>query len=151
MQLLIDGDGSVWCLYDQALDLRSFGTLSIRRASHVEPDEHGRWLADMSPVAGPMLGPFAARSEALAAETAWLEEHWLCAAPVPLMTAKQTTADVFLLALKALPKKERDAVLLQIAADRSRRQELFDLAVIEERRDEPSRPFREYRADVQAR
>jgi hypothetical protein len=68
-----------------------------------------------------------------------------------LMTAKQATADVFLSALKALPKEERDAVLLQIAGDRSLRHELFALAVIEERRDEPSRPFREYLAEVQAR
>jgi hypothetical protein len=67
------------------------------------------------------------------------------------MTAKQATADIFLIALKALPKEERHAVLLHIAGDRSLRHELFDLAVIEERRDEPSRPFREYLADVQTR
>jgi hypothetical protein len=44
----------------------------IRRASHVEADKAGRWFADLSPVAGPVLGPFDRRSEALAAEHEWL-------------------------------------------------------------------------------
>jgi hypothetical protein len=51
--------------------------LSIRRGSHVEPDEHGNWLCDLSPVSGPLLGPFASRSAALAAEVDWLTQHWL--------------------------------------------------------------------------
>ena len=50
---------------------------SITRASHVEPDQQGRWLADLTPVAGPVLGPFERRSEALEAEQSWLAEHWL--------------------------------------------------------------------------
>jgi len=68
MQLLIDPGGTIRCLYDEALDLRALGSLAIRRGSHVEPDRHGRWFADMSPVKGPKLGPFPCRSEALAAE-----------------------------------------------------------------------------------
>ena len=51
----------------------------IARASHVEPDPDGRWQADLRPVGGPVLGPFDRRSEALAAELAWLEAHWLVA------------------------------------------------------------------------
>jgi hypothetical protein len=43
----------------------------------VEPDTVGRWLADMAPVDGPVLGPFDRRSEALAAEREWLEQNWL--------------------------------------------------------------------------
>jgi hypothetical protein len=77
MQLMIDPHGQVRCLYDEAIDLTALGTLVIQRASHVEPDEHGHWLADLSPVGGPSLGPFGKRSEALAAEQVWLEEHWL--------------------------------------------------------------------------
>ena len=49
----------------------------IARGSHVEPDRQGRWLADMAPCNGPKLGPFDHRSDALAAETAWLEANWL--------------------------------------------------------------------------
>lgn len=60
------------------------------------------------------------------------------------MTNLDATAEVFLLALKALPKTERDAVLVRIARDKDFAQDLADLAVISDRRAEPSRPFREY-------
>jgi len=73
MQLLIDRQGVVRCVYDEALDLSCLGLVSIRRASHVEPDEVGHWWADLGPLAGPKLGPFQRRSQALAAESQWLE------------------------------------------------------------------------------
>ncbi len=79
MQLMIDPSGQVRCLSSETIDLASLGSLSISRGSHVEPDEEGQWLADLSPVSGPCLGPFMKRSEALAAEQSWLEEHWLSA------------------------------------------------------------------------
>ena len=50
MELRIDPSGRVQCLYGEAIDLRSLGSLSIRRASHVEPDENGNWWADLAPV-----------------------------------------------------------------------------------------------------
>jgi hypothetical protein len=77
MQLLVDPEGRIRAVYDERLDLAGFGPLAIRRASHVEPDSSGRWHADLSPVGGPVLGPFDRRSEALEAERAWLETHWL--------------------------------------------------------------------------
>ena len=77
MHLVVHTDGSMRCLYGEELDLRQLGRLTIQRASHVEPDATGHWLADLSPVAGPTLGPFVSRSEALAAEEAWLVEHRL--------------------------------------------------------------------------
>ncbi len=75
MQLVVGPDGSVRCLYDEAIDLAALGPLSITRASHVESNETGRWLADLSPVAGPVLGPFDRRSDALKAESMWLEAN----------------------------------------------------------------------------
>ncbi len=60
------------------------------------------------------------------------------------MTKAQATADVFLTALKGLPKKERDAVLVRIAQDKAFARDLRDLAIIAERRGERSRPFRDY-------
>ena len=48
------------------------GEASIRRASHVEP-EGTAWVADMSPVNGPKLGPYTRRADALDAERRWLE------------------------------------------------------------------------------
>jgi hypothetical protein len=76
MQLIIEPDGLVRCIYDEAIDLSSLGVVSITRASHVEPDDCGQWWADLEPVSGPVLGPFNLRSEALTAERAWLETHW---------------------------------------------------------------------------
>lgn len=77
MQLVIDLRGEVRCLYTEAIDLSCLGLVHIARASHVEPDASGCWQADLSPAGGPLLGPFARRSEALAAEQQWLEAHLL--------------------------------------------------------------------------
>jgi len=75
MQLVIDRQGTVRCLYAELIDLTSLGKLSIRRASHVEPDEVGWWWADLSPLGGPFLGPYSLRSQALDAERDWLEAN----------------------------------------------------------------------------
>lgn len=77
MNLIIEKDGQVRGIYSEEVALGALGPLAIRRASHVEPDSQGRWLADLSPVGGPVLGPYDRRSEALEAEVAWLEENWL--------------------------------------------------------------------------
>ena len=75
MILIIDLAGLMRCLYAEAIDLRSLGELSIARASRIEPDDQGNWWADLSPAAGPVLGPFGLRSEALAAESDWLSDN----------------------------------------------------------------------------
>ncbi len=80
MQIIITPVGTARCIYSEEIDLAAIGSPTITRASHVEPDQQGRWLADMSPAGGPVLSGFAHRSEALAAEQAWLEAHWLTAA-----------------------------------------------------------------------
>ncbi len=77
MQLVIRPDGSVRCVYSEEFDLTVLGALAISRASHVEPDPLGNWQADLSPVSGPVLGPFKTRSRALVAEQQWLNAHWL--------------------------------------------------------------------------
>lgn len=77
MNLIIEPDGRVRGIYGEAIALDALGSPRITRASHVEPDEQGRWLADMAPVGGPVLGHYARRTEALEAERAWLEENWL--------------------------------------------------------------------------
>ncbi len=77
MQLVILPTGEIRCIYAEVIDLARLGQLAIRRASHVEPDANGRWFADLSPVVGPVLGPFDCRSDALAAEQAWLEMNRL--------------------------------------------------------------------------
>jgi hypothetical protein len=77
MKLLVKPDGTVRAIYDEAIDLAVLGRPTIIRASHVEPSQEGRWTADLSPVGGPVLGPFGRRGEALEAEHDWLERHWL--------------------------------------------------------------------------
>ena len=79
LQIIIDNDGTVRFIYDDsAMELaQALGLVSIARASHVEPTADGRWTADMSPCAGPVLGPFLTRKEALDAEHHWLEQNGL--------------------------------------------------------------------------
>ena len=77
MQIHIQSDGSLRCIYGEELELKALGKLAIARGSHVEPDSDGNWIADMKPVNGPILGPFAKHSDALIAELKWLEVHWL--------------------------------------------------------------------------
>ncbi len=57
--------------------VNTLGPLVITRGSHVEPTSDGQWQADLSPVNGPYLGPFANRSDALTGERTWLEANWL--------------------------------------------------------------------------
>jgi hypothetical protein len=75
MTLIINPAGQGRCLYTEELDLRLLGSLHIARASYLEPDDQGQWWTDLSPAAGPILGPFAMRSEALATERQWLDSH----------------------------------------------------------------------------
>ena len=78
MTLTIDPHGTTRLVYTEALPLEQLGALSIsRHVSHVEPDERGHWWADLSPVAGPRLGPYRRRSQCVAAEVAWVEANVL--------------------------------------------------------------------------
>ena len=77
MQLIVTPAGRVRCLYAEQIDLAALGDLRIARASHVEANSDGHWHADLRPLLGPVLGPFQRRSEALQAEQAWIEAHWL--------------------------------------------------------------------------
>ncbi len=47
-------------------------------------------------------------------------------------------------AFRALPKKAREAVVGKMLGDREFREDLVDIAIIEQRRKEPSRPLEEY-------
>lgn len=89
MELIVDNQGVVRGLYDEAIHLAALGSMAIKRASHVEPTANGQWTADLSPVAGPTLGPFATRSEALAAERQWLERNWLLVAGSSALSCPQ--------------------------------------------------------------
>jgi hypothetical protein len=79
MILAIDNQGVCRAVYTDDCDYYAISQrVIIRRASHVEPSPDGRgWCADMSPVGGPMIGPYPTRAAALAAEVGWIETHVL--------------------------------------------------------------------------
>ena len=83
MTLIVQPGGNVDAIYAEVIDLLCPGHLSIRRASHVEPDAEGRWWADLTPVGGSKLGPFDVRSQALDAELRWLEGFPVSTSPRP--------------------------------------------------------------------
>lgn len=68
----LNEDGDLTFVYaDEISFLQDLGEFSVRRASHVEPTEDGKWTASM--VDGPVLGPFDLRGEALSAEVSYLQ------------------------------------------------------------------------------
>ena len=77
MELVVTSDGNARCVYTEMIHLPCLGRIKIDRGSHVEPLSDSDWTADLSPVNGPVLGPFDTRSKALDAELQWLNQHWL--------------------------------------------------------------------------
>lgn len=76
--IVVEPTGTIRLIYEDDLrGLLAAGRAAITRASHVEPTVDGRWTADLSPVAGPTLGPFDTRQAALDAEVAWLIKNRL--------------------------------------------------------------------------
>jgi len=72
-RVILGKDGVVRFIYkDEFAALLPQGKSTVARASHVEHCAGG-WQADMSPVGGPMLGPFRLRHVALREEVKWLE------------------------------------------------------------------------------
>jgi hypothetical protein len=74
VKITFEVDGRIKFIYDDSLAeiAQEVGELTIKRASHVEPVFGEGWEADMSPVGGPVLGPFFTRGAALEAEREWL-------------------------------------------------------------------------------
>jgi len=62
------------------------------------------------------------------------------------MKAVESRAEVYLMALQSLSEAEREAVITRLLEDPQLREDILDLAVIQQRQGEPSRPFRDYSA-----
>lgn len=78
MKIKINPDGTAIMIYTEDIDIAALGNVqSIIRASIIEPTDGNRWVPDMGPVGGPVLGAFDKRSDALAAEANWIEENIL--------------------------------------------------------------------------
>jgi len=54
---------------------------------------------------------------------------------------------VFFTAFRALPKKEREAVIERLLRDKEFVEDLIDIAILDKRRREPSRSLDEYLAE----
>ena len=63
------------------------------------------------------------------------------------MIPEEAKAEVFWLAFKGLPKKEQHRIVEKLLQDRGFVEDLLDIAIIEQRRSEPSRSLEEYLAD----
>ncbi len=63
------------------------------------------------------------------------------------MKAVESRADVYLMALNSLSKAEKEAIITRLLEDTKLREDVLDLALIQQRQREPSRPFREYLAE----
>ena len=63
------------------------------------------------------------------------------------MIQEEAKAEVFWLAFKGLPKKEQQLIVQKLLQDREFVEDLLDIAIIEQRRSETSRPLEEYLAD----
>jgi len=80
IQIRVKQDQIRFIYSDDLLNFLNHGQAKVKRASHVESSSNG-WIADLSPVLGPILGPFLRKSEALKAEVDWLNTHKI---PQPL-------------------------------------------------------------------
>lgn len=67
------------------------------------------------------------------------------------MKAVESRAEVYLMALQSLSKAEREAVIARLLEDPELREDILDLAIIQQRQGEPSRPFRDYLAEREKR
>lgn len=76
MKIKCQPNGTLKCVYTEAIDLNSLGELKISRESKVEPDADGKWwitYADSWLTGSPPIGPFPKRSQAIRSEILWLE------------------------------------------------------------------------------
>ncbi|MBM4284994.1 MAG: hypothetical protein FJ128_07070 [Deltaproteobacteria bacterium] len=60
---------------------------------------------------------------------------------------EEAKAEVFWLAFKGLPKKEQHLIVQRLLEDREFMEDLLDVALMEQRSDEPSRPLTDYLAE----
>jgi hypothetical protein len=58
----------------------------------------------------------------------------------------QSKAEIYLMALASLSKAEKKAVIARLLEDEDFREDVLDIALIQQRQGELSRPFREYLA-----
>lgn len=64
-----------------------------------------------------------------------------------MITATNATAEIFCTAFRAMPKKERNAVIDKLLTDNEFMEDLIDISIIKQRENEPSRSLDKYLAE----
>ena len=67
------------------------------------------------------------------------------------MKTAQSKAEIYLMALESLSKAEKKAVITRLLEDDSLREDILDIALIQQRQGESSRPFDEYLTEREKR
>ena len=67
------------------------------------------------------------------------------------MKTAQSKAEIYLMALESLSKAEKKAVITRLLENENLREDILDIALIQQRQGESSRPFREYLAEKEKR
>ena len=67
------------------------------------------------------------------------------------MKTAESKAEIYMMALQSLSKAEKKAVITRLLEDDSLREDILDLALIQQRQGESSRPFSEYLAEIENR
>ena len=62
--------------------------------------------------------------------------------------SQQATAQVFIMAFRILPQAVKNQVVLSMMSDKRLREDFTDLAIAQERAEEPCRPFREFLSEA---
>jgi len=64
-----------------------------------------------------------------------------------MISATNAIAEIFWTAFRAMPKKERNAVIDRLLTDTEFMEDLIDISIIKQRENEPSRSLDEYLAE----
>ena len=67
------------------------------------------------------------------------------------MGVTEAKAEIFWIAFKGLPKKEKQSVVIRLLKDKEFMEDLIDTAIINQRRKEPSRSFESYLSERKKR
>ena len=65
------------------------------------------------------------------------------------METTQSRAEIYLMALESLSAAEKKKIIARLLEDENLREDILDVALIQRRRGEPSRPLGEYLAEIE--
>ncbi len=67
------------------------------------------------------------------------------------MSPSEAKKEIFWIAFKSLPKKERQSIVERLLKDSEFSEDLIDIAILKQRENEPSKPIEDYLAEKEKR